>query len=44
MNILRNIRHKIKEWLTNLLISIDSKLGGDSSTQSHANNWDNHDD
>jgi len=34
-----HILHKIKEWIVNLLIGIDSKLGGDSSTQSHASNW-----
>ena len=44
MNILGNISQKIKGCFVNLLISIDNKLGGDSSTQSHASNWGNHDD
>ena len=43
MNILRKISHILKKRLTVLLISIDSKLGGNSSTQSHASNWGNHD-
>ena len=33
------IFHKIKEWIVSLLIAIDSKLGGDSSSQSHASKW-----
>lgn len=31
---------KIKEYIINFLIGLDAKLGGDSSTQSHAGNWD----
>lgn len=44
MNILRKISHILKERLIDLLITIDSKLGGDSSTQSHASNWGANDD
>ncbi len=35
--------HRIKESLINFLIWLDAKLGGDSSTQSHASNWDKND-
>lgn len=30
---------KIKSRIVNFLIWLDTKLGGDSSTQSHASNW-----
>ena len=43
MYFLQILKHKINDMTTALLISIDSKLGGDSSTQSHANNWNNQD-
>ena len=29
----------IKEYIINILIWLDAKLGGDSSTQTHAGNW-----
>lgn len=35
---------KIKEYNINFLIWLDVKLGGDSSTQSHAGNWDDSND
>ncbi len=35
MKVVRNIKNRI----INFLIWLDAKLGGDSSTQSHASNW-----
>lgn len=39
-----NIFGRIKERIIDFLIWLDTKLGGDSSTQSHAGNWENRDD
>ena len=36
--------YRIKERFINFLIWLEAKLGGDSSTQSHAGNWEKHDD
>ncbi len=40
MKVVRNIKSRI----INFLIWLDTKLGGDSSTQIHAGNWENRDD
>jgi hypothetical protein len=36
---MNTINQRIKGCFINFLIWIDAKLGGESSTQSHASNW-----